>query len=244
LRTLANRLSDHVKQGPQLPESPFQSATGAGWATAARAQIGQEQRAITVAAALDILARFPQAQQAQHLLDLGGGPGWVAIELARRFPNLTGVVFDWPETAAVAHENIISAGLAERLCSRGGDLVKDPLGQDFDLVWCSSVLHFVPDIDAVLTKVFAAMAPGGRFVCVHAELPTDASEAAQVMPYYLPMRMLGRHVLCEGGTASALKAAGFVVEDCFLSHQFPMAPVQVVMARKPMSPAPLTVHHE
>lgn len=244
LRTLAKRLRDHVEQGPQLPASPFQSATGAGWAAAARAQIGQEQRAITVAAALDAIRHLPRGQQPLRLLDLGGGPGWVAIEFARRYPELTGVVYDWPETAAVAQENINSAGLASRLCAQGGDMVKDAIGEDFDLVWCSSVLHFVPDISAVLARLLTAMAPGGRLVCVHAELPIDADEAAQVMPYYLPMRMLGRHVLSKGDTANALKAAGFVVEDGFLSRRFPMAPVQVVVAHKPVSPVPSATHHE
>lgn len=243
LRSLAGRLRAHVEQGPQLPENTFQSATGAGWAAAARAQIGQEQRAVSAAGALDIMDRLPQARQARRLLDLGGGPGWIAIELARRVPDLRGVVFDWPETAAVAQENIEASGLAERLCAQGGDVAADTLGKDFDLVWCSSVLHFVPDIAAVLAKVMAAMAPGGLFVCVHAELPATAEEAALVMPFYLPMRMVGRHVLSEGGTAAALSEAGFVEIEQFASGRFPMSPVQVAVARKPQALGHPKAHH-
>ncbi|MGJ7530708.1 class I SAM-dependent methyltransferase [Variovorax sp. GB1P17] len=247
LRGLADRLRAHVEQGPQLPENTFQSATGAGWAAAARAQIGQEQRAVSAAGAFDIMDRLPQARQATRLLDLGGGPGWIAIELARRFPDLRGVVFDWPETAAVAQENIEASGLAERLCAQGGDVAADTLGdgerEGFDLVWCSSVLHFVPDIGVVLAKVMAAMAPGGLFVCVHAELPTTAEEAAQVMPFYLPMRMVGRHVLPEGGTAAALAEAGFVEIEQFASGRFPMSPVQVAVARKPQAPGHPKARH-
>lgn len=239
LRGLAGRLRAHVEQGPRLPDTAFQSATGAGWAAAARAQIGQEQRAVSAAAALNIMDRLPQAREARRLLDLGGGPGWIAIELARRFPNLRGVVFDWPETAAVAQENIQACGLAERLRAQGGDVATDALvaGEEegFDLVWCSSVLHFVPDISAVLAKVMAAMAPGGLFVCVHAELPATAEAAAQVMPFYLPMRMVGRHVLREGGTAAALAEAGFEEIERFVSGCFPMSPVQVVVVRKPQA---------
>lgn len=251
LRGLAGRLRAHVEEGPQLPENTFQSATGAGWAAAARAQIGQEQRAVSAAAALDIMDRLPQVQQARRLLDLGGGPGWIAIELARRFPDLRGMVFDWPETAAVAQENIEASGLAERLRAQGGDVASDALvdgegkgaGEGFDLVWCSSVLHFVPDIAAVLAKVMAAMAPGGLFVCVHAELPATAEEAAQVMPFYLPMRMVGRHVLPEGGTAAALAEAGFVEILQFGSGRFPMSPVRVAVARKPKAPGdPMAAH--
>ncbi|WP_028605638.1 class I SAM-dependent methyltransferase [Ottowia thiooxydans] len=235
LRGMASRLRAHVQQGPQLPQSAFQSATGAGWAAAARAQIGQEQRTISAAGALSIVGQLPQAQASRRLLDLGGGPGWIAIELARHLPNLSGVVFDWPETALVAQENIDSSGLSRRLSAQGGDVAVDSLGENYDLVWCSSVLHFVPDIQAVLAKVMAAMAPGGLFIFVHAELPPTAEEAARVMPFYLPMRMVGRHVVPEGTTAALMADAGFIGINSFASGDFPMSPVQVVVGRKPQA---------
>ncbi len=231
LRGHARRLRAQVEHGPQ-PQAAVQTATGAGWAEAARAQIGQEQRAVSAAGALEIVQRLPRAAQATRLLDLGGGPGWMAIALARRLPRLTGVVFDGPETAAVAQENIDAAGLGQRLRAHGGDVAGDPIGAGFDLVWCSSVLHFVPDIAAVLAKVHAALVPGGLFICVHAERPAEPQEAARVLPYYLPMRLLGRHVLPQGGTAAALARAGFTVVDSFASHQFPMTPVQVVVGAR------------
>jgi len=231
LRALATRLDAHLAHGPDLPTSTFQSATGAGWAAAARAQIGEEQRAVTVAAALAIIDALPLTGGAIRLLDLGGGPGWVAIELLRRRPDWVGVVFDWPETAAVARENIAAAGLADRLQARGGDLAVDSPGEGFDLVWCSSVLHFVPDIATTLTRIKAAMAPGGLLICAHAERSESASEAARVLPFYLPMQLLGRHVLSEGATAAALHEAGFVDIERFPSSLFPMAPLQVVTAR-------------
>lgn len=235
LRQQATRLRAHVEQGTDLPSAAFHAGTGAGWAAAARGQIAQEQRAVSVAAAVDILERLPQAREARQLLDLGGGPGWMAMALARRWPQLHGVVCDWPETAAVAQENIDAAGLAGRLSTLGADVASDPIGHGHDLVWCSSVLHFVPDIPAVLAKVFAAMAPGGLFVCVHAERPDDATEAAAVLPYYLPMRLLGRQVLRAGETAQAMAAAGFTVLDSFSSRAFPMAPLQVVVGQKPQA---------
>ena len=83
-----------------------------------------------------------------------------------------------------------------------------------------------------VAKVHAALVPGGLFICVHAERPADPQEAARVLPYYLPMRLLGRHVLPQGGTAAALARAGFTVVDRFISHQFPMTPVQVVVGAR------------
>ena len=231
LRALAAQMGARIEQGPALPASTLQAATGAGWAAAARAQIGEEQRAITVDAALAIVERLPEARRARYLLDLGGGPGWVAIELLRRSPECKGVVFDWPETATVAQENIAAAGLAHRLQARGGNLAVDSPGEGFDLLWCSSVLHFVPDIASTLARLRAAMAPGGLLICAHAERSSTPTEAARVLPFCLPMQLLGRHVLREGEMEAALHDAGFRDIESFPSAAFPMAPLQVVIGR-------------
>jgi 2-polyprenyl-3-methyl-5-hydroxy-6-metoxy-1,4-benzoquinol methylase len=70
----------------------------------------------------------------------------------------------------VAAANIAHAQLSNRLETLGGDLDSDDIGGDYDLVWCSSVLHFVPDMAAALRKIRAALKPGGVFVCVQAEI--------------------------------------------------------------------------
>jgi hypothetical protein len=72
----------------------------------------------------------------------------VAIALAQAHAGVHGCVFDWPETVAVAAANIAHAQLSDRLETLGGDLDSDDIGGDYDLVWCSSVLHFVPDMAA------------------------------------------------------------------------------------------------
>ena len=82
-----------------------------------------------------------------------------------------GVVFELPEAADVAAQHIAEAGLASRLEARGGDLARDDIGTGYDLIWCSSVLHFVPELSACLAKLHAALKPGGELICVHAEIP-------------------------------------------------------------------------
>lgn len=235
LRHSGTQMRERVQrgQGPLAqPPAPHLAATGANWASAARVQIGQEQRAVTVQVACELLARVPEFAGARRLLDLGGGPGWVAIGLAQAQAQLEGAVFDWPETAAVARENIEGAGLSHRLSTIGGDLDQDDLGAGYDLVWCSSVLHFVPDVAATLRKIHAALRPGGVLVCAHAEVSTAPREAAAVLPYYLAMRMMGRHVTAEGELALALSHAGFERIESMGAAGFPMAPVQVLVARR------------
>ena len=232
LRHFATQLSTLVRDGGKA--TPYSTANGINWAAAAQQQIGQEQRAVTMRAALSVMQRiapFADGNTPLRLLDVGGGPGWVAIALAQAHAGLHGCVFDWPETVAVAAANIAHAQLSDRLETVGGDLGCDDIGSGYDLIWCSSVLHFVPDMAGALRKMQAALKPGGVLVCVQAEIAPAPSDAARVLPYYLPMRMLGRAVTRQGELAQLLRDTGWQQVEQYGASDFPMAPVQVLIAR-------------
>jgi len=232
LRQAAGLLRDQVQQGTQALGGQATEPFAKQWAAAARSQLAQDQQTATVPAALDIMSRVPTFACATHLLDLGGGPGWVAIELVRQQRKLSAVVFDFPQAVAVAAENITAAGLAQRVQVLGGDLASDDIGKGYDLIWCSSVLHFVPDVDAALRKMHSALQPGGTLVCAHAEISPEPATAAHVLQYYLPMLMQGRHVGRQGDMAMAMERASFSHIDSFTCGMFPMAPLAVVVGRK------------
>ncbi|MCP2072932.1 UNVERIFIED_ORG: SAM-dependent methyltransferase [Pseudomonas lini] len=232
LRHFGGQLGDQVRAGQPSGQAPNVATTIENWTAAARLQLAQEQRAVTVEVALRLMAGIPEFVHARRFLDLGGGPGLVAIALARDNPMLSGEVFDFPQTVSVAAENIHKAGLQQRLGVRGGDLANDDIGEGYDLIWCSSVLHFVPDLAASLKKIHAALRPGGVLVSAHAEVPLDPELARRVMPYYLSMQMLGRQVTHAGGLADALTQAGFVDIDHYPEVAFAVAPVAVQVARR------------
>ena len=235
LRHFGTQLHSLVRDGGKPTLSSYNTSTGVNWAAAAQQQIGQEQRAVTMRAALSVMERiapFTSRDTPLRLLDLGGGPGWVAIALAQAHARMQATVFDWPETVAVAAANIAHAGLSERIDTLAGDLDVDEIGSGYDLVWCSSVLHFVPDMQAALRKMHAALAPGGVLVCVQAEIAPTPDDASRVLPYYLPMRMLGRNVTRQGELAMHLQTAGWRHVEQYQASDFPMAPVQVLIARK------------
>ncbi|MCK6374113.1 MAG: methyltransferase [Zoogloea sp.] len=237
MRGFVDSLGEHVRHGPSAAKLPLPADHGpsggaAQWAAAARVQIAQEQRAVTAPAAVEVMTHLPEFDRARLLLDLGGGPGLVAIALVERHSDLQGVVFDFPETVAVAADNIAAKGLGGRLSTLGGSLATDDIGSGYDLIWCSSVLHFVPDIDVALRKILAALQPGGVLVAVQAELPQAREAARSVVPWYLPLRMLERQVTREGELAAAMARVGFERIEQFASGQFPMAVQQVVVARR------------
>lgn len=229
LRQAGEQIRQQLSQGATPQDD---SSMSRQWAAAARRQLTQDQHAATVPAALEIIATAPELATSERLLDLGGGPGWVAIALARQNPQLTGTVFDFPDAAVVAQENITTSGLESRLQARGGDLAQDDFGGDYDLVWCSSVLHFVSDRKGLLERVFAALRPGGTLVCAHAEIADTPETAAATLQYYLPMLLQGRHVGHQGEMAGLLTDTGFRIVASRSSSLFPMAPLQVLFARK------------
>lgn len=210
---------------------PAPLASGERWAAAARGHLAREQVAVTAPAACELVAQRRSTESAWRLLDLGGGPGLVAVGLAKAFPHMHGVVFELPEAADVAAQHIAEAGLASRLEARGGDLARDDIGTGYDLIWCSSVLHFVPELSACLAKLHAALKPGGELICVHAEIPDEPEAARRMLSYYLPLLWQGRRVTQAGELREALLAQGFEVCEA-QPIALPMAPATALVARR------------
>lgn len=232
LRQTGLQLASQLRECGAHSEGVGDAGQQRGWAQAAKIQIAQEQRAVTVDVAKEILKHLPEFLQMRRILDLGGGPGLVAIALANLQPKLTGVVFEYPSVAKVAQDNIRQEGLSGRLQARSGDLTQDDLGCDYDLIWCSSVLHFVPDIPAILTRLYEALRPGGMLICCHAEISKDLCKAKPILEYYLHMRVQGRHVMPEGWMTAHLLRAGFISVEQIEQVRAPIAPVTVLIARK------------
>lgn len=201
-----------------------EAAPKSSWAQAAREQIGQEQRVITVPAVLRLLQTLPALPETGRLLDLGSGPGHVGIALAQRLPGWRGVLCDQPETAEVASENITAAGLSQRLQALGCDLNTDGIGHGYDLIWCSSVLHFLRDLRDAVRKMWDALNPGGWLLLAHAELADDAELAARVMPFYGTVTLRGNRLPRPGEVAGMMAAAGFTDIRSLGRVDFPMAP--------------------
>ena len=87
-----------------------------------------------VATAIDLGGR-------RRLLDLAGGPGTYAIHFCRQNPDLTAVIHDLPTTRPFAEQTVARFGLADRIAFAAGDILAEPIGSGFDVVWISHLLH-------------------------------------------------------------------------------------------------------
>jgi acetylserotonin N-methyltransferase len=101
-----------------------------------------------VVAAFD-LSRF------RHLADLGGGTGHLVIEACRRFPQLSGTVFDLPSVTPVSRDYVQKADLEGRIQFISGDFFSDPF-PPADLYSMGRILHDWSDekVKFLLQKTF------------------------------------------------------------------------------------------
>lgn len=86
-----------------------------------------------------VLALMPDRQRAWRILDLGVGSGCLLLTLLREYPQATGAGLDAsPEALAVAGENAVALGVADRASLVTGDWRRpgwlEAVGGPFDLV--------------------------------------------------------------------------------------------------------------
>ena len=79
----------------------------------------------------------PQARSAKLKFSVW----WCAARIAEVWPDLEGVVFDFPGAVTIAREKIEEAGFSGRISTESGDFLAGPLPADFDAVLVSKVMH-------------------------------------------------------------------------------------------------------
>ena len=118
------------------------------------------------------LMRHMVADQATHLVskgkavDLGCGPGYLVLDIARRAPGLHVTGLDLSaEMLAQGRENAQRAGLNDRVSFRCGDAGSLPFADSsLDLVVSTLSLHHWGNPVAVLNEVARVLRPGGSFL--------------------------------------------------------------------------------
>lgn len=154
LHAAVARAETAKQQAGGTDEVSLFNARAAAWdASPHRRKMSRE-----IVAAMEAEGVFTDVESA---LDFGCGTGLLTLELAERVTAVTGLDTS-PGMLAELSAKISRAGLGN-VGTRLADLARgDAVDSTFDLVASAMTLHHVADLDAVLPRLFALTAPGGR----------------------------------------------------------------------------------
>jgi ubiquinone/menaquinone biosynthesis C-methylase UbiE len=151
-----------------------------------------------------LAARTAAVIQAGRVLEIGPGPGFIAIEIAKLLPGVQIVGLDLSETMInIATGNAREHGVLGRVEFREGDASKMPFGDaSFDFIISSGSLHHWQEPSRIFREVHRVLNPGCRALI--SDLRSDAPEdevqklAAQIDSWF--MRWGLRHSFRQGYT--------------------------------------------
>lgn len=132
----------------------------------------------------------------EKILDLGGGSGILAIELAITFPNCKSVVFEHPNVARLPRELVSERNLSEHVSVIEGDFNADDIGNGYDLIIASGVLDFAKDhLDSVMNKLYNALTSNGYLYVVTHNVSEDYQKPPESILGWLSSHLDGLDIL-------------------------------------------------
>lgn len=195
-------------------EPAFDRTYGEDWwsylaARPDRAEIFNNVQTITARQVHALVLEPYELTGVRRLVDVGGGHGTLVAAMLRRYPELTGVVFDQPSVVAGAREVLEAAEVADRAETVGGDFFES-VPADGDVYLLTMILHDWNDERSIriLTNIREAMAPGARILVIDPVIPEgDNPHLGKFIDIFMLMHFAGRE-RTEREFAALFEAAG------------------------------------
>lgn len=101
-----------------------------------------------------------EASSSKKVLDVGCGPGWIAVNYAKNGALVSSVDLT-PAAVELARKHLELYNLQAEV--RVADAEKLPFNDSvFDLVCCDGVIHHTPDMPGACRELFRVLKPGGQ----------------------------------------------------------------------------------
>lgn len=167
-----------------------------------------------------------------RVLDLGGGSGTYSIMLAKKYPQIQAIVFDFPPVCRVAQEYIQKFGVTSQVTTMGGNFFETKLPTDNDVVILGQVLHSysLDDCRKIVEISKQALVKDGTIAIVDLLLNNDKTG-----PLYPALFALEMIVESKAGNAySFQEVSGLLGEMGFqdIDTKPMVGPISLVTARK------------
>jgi acetylserotonin N-methyltransferase len=120
------------------------------------------------------VARLPLLAGLRTVLDVGGGSGIFAIQMARAWPELTATVLDIGTICIEADRYIDAAGVGSRVNTHAANMFTQPWPQGFEAHFFSNIFHDWSEETCrmLARRSFEALPSGGR-ILLHEILMDD-----------------------------------------------------------------------
>ena len=156
-----------------------------------------------------LAARVAAEVEIGEILDVGSGPGHLAIELARLLPETKIVGLDVSASMIeIAERNVAKQGFSDRVVFRHGDATEIPFAVcTFDFVVSSWSLHLWRDPAQVFAEIHRVLRPGCGALVYDARKHPPAEDVSRWMSTAdsLVMRLGLRHSFNEGYTGGEIE---------------------------------------
>jgi len=155
-----------------------------------------------------VLAVKIPLNDANTLLDIGGGTGIYSIALVRANPQLRAIVLDRPEVLKTAERFVVDFGVTDRIELASSDMFADAYPKS-DVILLSNILHDwdVAECRTLIGRCAAALNPGGRLIIHDVLLDDDLSGPLPIALYSAAL-----FSLTEGRAYSAKEYNEWLIE--------------------------------
>ncbi len=103
----------------------------------------------------------------KKIIDVGGGHGHLALQIAKRFPETHVTVFDLPHVISGTEKRITENNMSDRVNAKGGSYLEKVPGSN-DLIMMKNIVHGEKDENAVqlLKNCRSALNDGGNVLVI------------------------------------------------------------------------------
>ncbi len=192
-------LSEKVKNGSSIDEDNKEAFKDVYDFKSVAESSANEIKLFRRSSLIDNVSTVFNKDQRFRFLDLGGGSGMLAIELAKFFPNSTGVIFEEQSVAEVAEKFVKQESLIDRIEVKSGNFLVDDIGSDYDLIIASGVFHFAKSyLYEFVQKIYNALKNTGYLYSATKVVSEDYVKPRGILLKWLSSFIDGQNYLLNG----------------------------------------------